>query len=39
VSERQLKKLVDYETLREKELKMEKMRQEREAKEAEELTL
>ena len=39
VSERQLKKLVDYETLREKELKLEKMREEREAKEAEELTL
>ena len=39
VSERQLKKLVDYESLREKELKIERMRRQKEAKEDEELTL
>lgn len=38
VSERQLKKLSDYETMREKEQKIEKLRREKEAKEAAELT-
>ena len=33
VSERQLKKLVDYESMREKELKIERLRKQREAKE------
>jgi hypothetical protein len=39
VSDRNLRKLMDYETMREKELKIERMRKEKEAKEAEELTL
>lgn len=39
VSDRQLKKLVDYESVREKELKIERMRRQKEAKEDQELTL